>query len=301
MSSPYRIGLIGAGGVGLYYLSFFAQINCHLTIVTRDAREYTQKEITIQSYLGDQCYFIDDIVSFHDSSVLPFDCLIIATKVLPEIDILALSKPFISSKTVIMMIQNGLNVERALMQHINQPILRGLGFICVERQTKNLIQHFDYGQLCLGVVNGDKNDPKIHDLLSYLDKTDLKYTFSNNINYEIWKKLLWNAPFNPLSVYFGGVDTFFLLNHSEALNYVNLIMDEVLIAAKLNGVSLSDSLKSQMIKNTQHMKPYKTSMCLDYERGAPLEIDAILGEMIRTSAFYNQDLPISNKIYSALI
>ena len=101
-------------------------------------------------------------------------------------------------------------------------------------------------------------------------------------------------------MYYGGVDTRYLLTNDSAFRRVSLIMDEVIFAASFDNIELTESLKLQMIENTQKMVPYKTSMCLDYDAGLPLEIDAILGHLILFVKQFGEGLPTSTFIYHQL-
>ena len=48
------------------------------------------------------------------------------------------------------------------------------------------------------------------------------------------------------------------------------------------------------------MAPYKTSMCLDYEAGRPLEIECILGHPIRFANQHSIDVPELKLLYKQL-
>jgi 2-dehydropantoate 2-reductase len=297
----YKVGLVGAGAVGLYYASYFKRAGCDFTIITRDIHSYLTNVISIDSKNELISFSVDSIISYDDRVNASFDLLIVATKSLPGIDIASKLHPFVSSKTVILIIQNGLDVEDSFLDQFKQPILRGLAFVCVKRLTKTLIEHMAFGQLTFGVKQGDILDSSIQHFLSVLNLTALDYDHHHDIEYAIWKKLLWNIPFNLLSVYFGGVDTAFLLNHNEAFQYINEMMDEVIATAQALNVPLTQQNKLDMIELTKQMSPYKTSMCLDYEFGRDMEIEAILGSFVRKATLYRIPVFRSNYIYLNLI
>ena len=300
MTKSYRVGLIGAGAIGLYYTSFFADLGCSITLFTRHPEDYEDSKVMIDSIFGQRFFLIDYIESYQNQGLDSFDCLIIATKALPSIDIVNLTKHYVSQKTVILIIQNGLHIEGPLLTYFNQPIIRGLAFICTKREAMNRVKHMAYGDLTLGLVQGEKEDDRIRLFLSKLKMASLKYEFVDDIRFSVWKKLLWNAAFNPLSVYYGGVDTRYLLTNDAAFRQVSAIMDEVIFAARFDNIELPNSLKLQMIENTLNMVPYKTSMCLDYDAGLPLEIDAILGHLILFVKQFGEELPTSTFIYNQL-
>jgi len=295
----YRIGLIGAGAVGLYYASFFCESECSLTLITRDKSNYTDEPFYINSYLGDRSFCADKIIDYSDECE-PFDLIIVATKVLPNIDFSKLISRFVNSKTVIFLIQNGIGIE-SVFNTFNQPIIRGLAFICAERVSYNLVQHFDFGQLSWGITNGDINQSNTKQFKRKIDATLMDQSLDTDISFSIWKKLLWNIPFNCLSIYYGGVDTSFLLKDTNALHYINNLMDEVITVAQSCGINLTNLIKSNHLKSTKRMKPYFTSMCLDFKAGRPIELDAILGNFIKIADKCNLDIPYSHNLYKNLL
>ena len=52
--------------------------------------------------------------------------------------------------------------------------------------------------------------------------------------------------------------------------------------------------------DTIKMKPYKTSMCLDWEAGRELEVDAILGRPVRIARENGIAVPHMETLYALL-
>ena len=223
-----------------------------------------------------------------------------ATKVLPDLDLVQLIRPFVSKDTVILLIQNGVFIEDHLMAAFSNPIIRSLAFVCAHRESKLRIQHLDFGSMTVGLMSGSIDVYNSHPFISFLKKLSIKVHFSTNIKQSIWEKLVWNAAFNPLSVYYKGLDTDALLTHKEAFLLIQAIMKEVQAGAKIQNIDLSDQFLADKINQTRKMIPYKTSMCLDYEQNRPLELEAILGNFIRFCSKHQVPTPISHSIYTAL-
>ena len=72
-----------------------------------------------------------------------------------------------------------------------------------------------------------------------------------------WKKLVWNAPFNPISVLSHGLNTIEILSNPLTKELVENVMKEVQQAAALDGVCLEDYVLEKNISDTLTMKPYK--------------------------------------------
>ena len=54
------------------------------------------------------------------------------------------------------------------------------------------------------MIKGSLNDSPVIKFNQMINKTLMAQFYDNNIEFSIWKKLLWNIPFNCLSVFMGG-------------------------------------------------------------------------------------------------
>jgi 2-dehydropantoate 2-reductase len=115
---------------------------------------------------------------------------------------------------------------------------------------------------------------------------------------ERWKKCVWNAPFNPLSVLSGGLPTLDILQSQEA--FVRSIMQEICRIAEAIGHRLPDNIVDINIANTYTMPPYKTSMLLDYENGHPMETEAIIGNAVRAAKRAGITSPNLESVYALM-
>ena len=72
-----------------------------------------------------------------------------------------------------------------------------------------------------------------------------------------------------------------------------------------NEHGLPSALPDLVIESTRkiHVQPHsshKPSMMLDAERGQPLEVEVILGEVVRMARDYNVDVPVSPRIWKKI-
>ena len=78
------------------------------------------------------------------------------------------------------------------------------------------------------------------------------------------------------------------------------LMWEVAAGAKSCGRIIDDSFIKKMLDHTEKMKPYLTSMKLDYDGKRPLEIEAIVGNPLRMAKEAGVDLPMISLLYRQL-
>lgn len=114
-----------------------------------------------------------------------------------------------------------------------------------------------------------------------------------------WKKLVWNIPYNGLSVILNA-RTDELMSYVHTYKLVEQLMCEVVAGAKSCGRIIPDSFIQTMLDYTVKMKPYRTSMKIDYDERQPLEVEAIFGNPLRKVQAAGVDLQQISCIYQQL-
>lgn len=298
---PLTILVIGSGAIGGFYSANLARAGATVSVVSRsDYDAVCQNGIMIKSPLGDFTFQPKRVLHHANEYDGHPDIILIATKVLPTIDIKTLLGNAVGPNTALWLLQNGIDIEppvRAL--YPENPLLSGLAFICVARIAPGVIHHQDYGRLVIGKYPSGKSGlaQAIADLLQSV-RIDCRTT--DNIIEARWKKLVWNAPFNPISVLGGGIDTRVMLGNPVSVTLIRGVMKEVQQLAAAEGVKLDDAVIEKNLTDTYKMTPYKTSMLLDYEAGRPMEVEAILGNAVRLAARHGVEVPYLTSLYALL-
>jgi len=117
---------------------------------------------------------------------------------------------------------------------------------------------------------------------------------------ERWRKLVWNIPFNGLSILGGGIDTSAILADAALRRATLALMDEVIFAANKCGYPLPGAAALEQTKRTETMGAYKPSTLLDWGAGRPLEIEAIWGEPLRRATAAGAPVPRLEIVYALL-
>jgi 2-dehydropantoate 2-reductase len=113
----------------------------------------------------------------------------------------------------------------------------------------------------------------------------------DNLEQAQWEKLVWNVPFNGLSVAEGGVTTDVLLASRETENEIRALMREVIAAARALGLDLGDELIDFNVDRTRPMGPYRTSSMIDYVEGREVEVGPIWQEPLRRAKAAGVPMP----------
>jgi len=114
-----------------------------------------------------------------------------------------------------------------------------------------------------------------------------------------WQKLVWNIPFNGLSVVLNARTDELMANSSTRI-LAEELMREVVTGAKSSDRLIPDSFLQKMLDYTLKMTPYRTSMKIDYDDRRPLEIAAMFGNPLRFAQERGVTLPKITMLYQQL-
>lgn len=301
MTDQPRFLIIGAGAIGSFYGALLKRAGCEVSVVLRsDCEVVSQSGFHINSTLGDLSWRPDHVYRDGDTPVAAPDYILLCVKVLPGVDRAALVRPWMGKQTVLVLIENGLDIERELLDaYPDRPLVSCLAFIAVSRVGAGQVNHQAYGQLVMGSFpNGfDEHCQRVSALFK---KAGIQVDASEAIVGERWRKCVWNAAFNPLSVLANGADTLTMLDAPGGESLIRALMEEVIAVARADGYELPDTIIEKNIPGTRAMGAYKNSMALDYLNQRPIELDAILGNVVTIANRLQVPVPRLETILAAL-
>jgi 2-dehydropantoate 2-reductase len=292
--------IVGAGAVGALFGSALARQGARVSVVCRsDFDAVSRAGYNIRSpLLGDHRFRPASVLrEVADSTTAP-DYLILTVKVLPEVDRAALIRPAVGPQTVIVLIENGVDIEPDIAAAFpDNELLSSLAFVGVGRTAQGEIHHQTSGWLILGRYPSGIT-PATQKLAALFEASGVGCKLTENVIAARWQKAVWNATFNPISIMGGVLDTAMMLKTPEDQAFVRQAMQEVCAVAAAAGHPQPPALIDQMIGATRSMPAYKTSMALDYENNRPMEIEAILGNTVLAGRKYNVPMPALESIYA---
>ena len=112
-----KILIFGAGAVGAYFGGRLAQAGADVAVVGRsDYEEVKKNGFEIESIKGDFSFMPSQVVRSAAEYQGEADLIIVASKVLPAIDVPSMIKDAVHKNTVIMLAQNGIAIELRFMR-----------------------------------------------------------------------------------------------------------------------------------------------------------------------------------------
>src|ERR1043166_9395741 len=295
-----RIVVVGAGAIGCYYGAKLAHHGGDVHFVMRgDTTEIRRRGIRIRG--GGEDLRVPDVrLSSSTNEIGPCELVLVAVKTTANEDLLRLIPPLLHEKTMLLTLQNGFGNEEFLAENFGaERVLGGLCFVCLIRTSPGVIEHYDQGHVALGEFNR-RPEPRTREVAGEFKRSGVICDVVENLALERWREVVWNIPFNGLSIAAGGIDTAAILSDHHLRAECLALMDEVIVAANACGFPLPAAAALEQVKRTELMGAYKPSTLIDFEAGRPLEIEAIWGEPLRRARLAGAFTPRMQALYEKL-
>lgn len=306
--SARRYAIIGTGAIGGYYGARLQQAGCEVHFLLRSDYEHVRQQgLVVESVAGD--FTLPTVNAYTDPSQMPpVDVVIIALKATQNHLLPELLSAF-DDQTVMLTLQNGLGIEAEIAKWVKpEQILSGLCFICSNKVGPGQIRHLDFGKILLGAYSATQQPrgitAQMRAIAADFTQARILVELTDDLFMARWRKLVWNIPFNGLSVVLDAT-TAEMMADQNLRTKIETLMAEVINTANTWGEKLSgdshraipQSFIAELMAHTARMKPYCTSMKIDYNEGRPLEVEAILGNPVRAAAEIGAAVPQMETLY----
>jgi 2-dehydropantoate 2-reductase len=291
------------GAVGGYYGSRLAVAGHPVRFLARsDATHLRRHGLLVESPNGD--VFLEAPEVYDDAAVVPAsDVVLIAVKATNNDGVARVLPQLVGGRSgrssAVVLLQNGLGGEERLRPACaRHPLVGALCFVCINKIGPGHIRHLDYGRVTLApdtLAASGAVDAIAEDLMA----AGVPVSVEAELAQARWKKLVWNVPFNGLSVVTGALPQE-LLADADGRSLVEHLMIEVQAGAAAVGSPIEDEFLARMVDDTVVMRPYLTSMKRDYDARRPLEIEAIFGNPIRAARAAGSELVRMAALYAEL-
>ena len=231
------------------------------------------------------------------------DLVLIGLKTTANATFPSLIPPLVGASTAVLTLQNGLGNEESLARFLPaDQILGGLCFVCLNRSRPGVIEHLAHGRVVLGEYRRPDTS-RAEFLAGQFREAGVPCVATPDLRRAHWEKLVWNIPFNGLGVAgVAGLDavrrgawdgntplggcltTDRLLAEPGWEELVRELMREVITTANGLRLGVDPGLEEQHLASTRSMGPYRASTLVDFERGCPLELEALFLEPLRCAS-----------------
>ena len=278
-----KVVLIGLGAVGLTY-AVKLRDKCDLSVLVDQER--------LERYTKNKPVFNGDEQVFNyvlPSEKFDADLIIIATKSNGLEQAIDNIKNFVSEKTRIISLINGVSSEEIISKaYPKAKVLKSyfIGHSAIRKA--NFVKQDGIGEIVIEYDDFIEN---------FFNEAGINYSVPDDIDYAMWLKFAFNSFANPitaiLNMNFGE-----LKKNKSLKEFAKNIIFEVRQIAKKKGIKYTNRLEHEAIKSLDKMcDEGMTSMHQDILSRRPTEIDIFAGEVIKLGKEYGIKTPYNQILY----
>ncbi len=294
MNSHPTIAIVGSGAVGCYYGARLSQIAPVSFLMRSDLDAVREHGLTVHSVAGN--LHLTSVRAFGSTREIgPVDLIVIAIKTTANDVLPDLLPPLLKPDTVLLTLQNGLGNEDFLARRYpDHPILGGMCFVCINRGEPSVIHHLAHGRVEMGAFSGEEALTPTAELFR---RAGVDCRVLPDLGLARWRKLIWNVPFNGLSIAAGGIDTQQILEDPILAKRTRTLMDEVIAIAAALGHEIPAEFADANITGTREMGAYQPSSLVDFLAGRAVELESLWGAPLQVAKAHAVPVPELERVY----
>ncbi len=292
-----RIGVIGTGAIGGFYGLMLVRAGFEVHFLLRSEYDAVNNNgLRVNSALHGQLH-LPKVNAWNDAAQMPkCDWLLVGAKTTSNADLAPIINQVAAPGAKVLLLQNGFAVEEQLRPLLDAHLhlLGGLCFICVHRSAPGVVEHQAQGAVNLGYHSGPVTVEEGYTVAqqgaALFQQAGLDSKAMLHLQEARWQKLVWNIPYNGLSVLLNS-NTEQLMSEPHSRELIIDLMSEVMAGAAACGYPLADNLVRMMLKYTDEMSAYLPSMHHDFTHQRPLELQAIYKAPLEAAQAVGCEMP----------
>ncbi|MEE1949382.1 putative 2-dehydropantoate 2-reductase [Pseudomonas alcaligenes] len=301
-----RIGIVGTGAIGGFYGLMLAKAGHDVHFLLRsEYQAVVANGLRLNSAVHGQLH-LQPVQAWGDPAEMPpCDWLLVGAKTTSNAQLAPVITRLSRPGARVVLLQNGLAVEEQLRPLLpdNLHLLGGLCFICAHRAAPGVIEHQALGAVNLGYHSGPARAGEslaiVEEGAELFRSAGLESVAMADLQQARWQKLVWNVPYNGLSVLLGAGTTR-LMSNADSRALILELMREVVQGAAACGQVLPEGYPEKLLATTERMPDYLPSMYHDFQHKRPLELQAIYAAPLAAAAAAGCELPKMRMLHQAL-
>jgi len=297
-SQPWpRIAVVGAGAVGGYFGGLLARAGAPVTMISRPAFVEVVKK---NGLVLDTLQFKEKVrveASTEISAVRGAEIVLFCVKTTDNAATARSIAPLLSSGSLVLSMQNGVDNVKQICAAAAIDALPSVVYVAASVPEPGRVKHVGRGDL----VVGPKNE-RTERIASLFSLANVPCRISENIEGELWTKLIWNCALNAVSA-LGHARYGQIAGSADAWKVVETAVYEVLAvarAANIHPPGLEDpkAALAGALKIATQMAEALSSTAQDMNRGRLTEIDSLNGYVSRRGAELGVPTPVNQALYA---
>jgi 2-dehydropantoate 2-reductase len=296
-----KILIMGSGAVGGYFGARLQQAGEDVTFCARgqNLRALRERGLDVESFRGNLKLRVLKATD-QPREHAPYDLILFCIKAYDTDDAARQIEGCLRAGGAILTLQNGVEAEARLSELFGAAaVMSGNARVGVELAAPGRIIHHSTGAIEFGELDGSISK-RAQAIAEVFDRAGILGRLTPDIRSRRWYKLLWNSAFNAVTTLtrrrVGD-----LLDDPDGLRLVRSLMEETLAAARAEGAALTPQDIEELLEHSRrNLRALKTSTLQDFERGRPLEYEALSGAVLRAARRHGMSVPATEMVYTML-
>lgn len=301
------VGIIGTGAIGGFYGLMLARAGFDVHFLLRsEFSAVAERGLQVNSAVHGPLT-LHPVQAYSVAEDMPkCDWLLVGAKTTSSAGLAPAIIQAARPDAKVLVLQNGLDVEDSLRELLPESlhVLGGLCLVCVHRDGPGQITHQALGAVNVGYHSGPAVDDAarmalVEEGAGLFRTAGIDSQAMPNLQQARWQKLVWNIPYNGLSVLLGA-STSPLMADVDSRALIQAMMAEVVQGARACGHEIPPGYAEYLFMMTEKMPDYWPSMYHDFQHKRPLELQAIYARPLAAANAAGCELPRIEALYRTL-
>ena len=301
-----HFAIFGSGAVGGYYGAKLARSGQQVSFVARGAhlRAIRERGLMIWSPLGD--FSVRAQAEDDPAAIGPVDVVMLAVKTYDNAAALPMLAPLIGSSTVVITLQNGVDsVDEVAAAVGAEHVLGGPTYIATALSLPGLIEQTGtHRRIVFGEAFGERRavTGRVRRIADVLAAADIQAEAVADARVPLWEKFIYLAPF---AAFTGAARLPIGPLWSDPVIRATFMaaVAEVEAVARAEGVAVRDpaGLREYVTHYVDVLPPStRSSLLIDLQQGKRIEVESLLGSVVRRGRAVSVPTPVMAGLYSVL-
>jgi 2-dehydropantoate 2-reductase len=296
-----RVAVMGSGGVGGYYGGMLARAGEDVTFIARGPHLEAMRSngLTVKTtHVGE--FTIPVKATDDPSEIGPVDLVLFCVKTYDTEAAVGLIRPLVGRETVVLPLQNGVESPERIGRVVgDEHVVGGTTYVSSRIESPGYINEIWVYKAYLGELDRGRSS-RTGQLLKTFERAGVAAEIPPDIRVTMWGKLLGVSALAavacvtrlPAGAITSCPETAFLLWG---------IVEEGFSVARASGVALPDDFMDQLQLTAAGIDPtMRPSMYYDLEAGRRLELEDLVGTVVRLGQKHGVATPLTFAMYAAL-
>ena len=300
-----RIAVIGAGGLGGTFGGRLARAGEEVHFVARGRHLEAMQStgLRVESILGDFALDPAEIRATNDPTTIgPVDIVLFTVKSYDTDSAAAALAPLVGRETAVISLQNGIENEERIAAVIGaEHVVGGVAWIFAGIAAPGVVRHTGGpARIEIGELDGRRSD-RLEAFLAACRRAAIPAEIANDIRVALWTKYAFICAQAGLTA--AARQPIGIIRDTPATWAVfRSVIEEALSVGRAEGVPLAEDLVDRHLAAAAGLNPgLFSSLHDDLVSGRPMELDALLGELVRRAERASVVVPTTSVLYAILL